>query len=169
MLVNNKLTDIPTGKIDQRPAQTQLIWTFIGERSFRDWSLWLFLLLLLFSQTTVNRYKKPVRKWAHQVGTISNLNQLLNKSLEKWTKLSLIWVFSDLENRRRIQKALFPDDLLRFSEFIFAPACQNAQVICIGRYANFPKRSETVCPEGRQDLAIQDQSTERMPGKAGAS
>jgi hypothetical protein len=47
----------------------------------------------------------------HQVGTISNLDQLLNKSLEKLTKLSQVWVSSDLENKRRIQKTLFPDDI----------------------------------------------------------
>ena len=32
------------------------------------------------------------KEMGHQVGTISNLNKLLNKSLEKLTKLSRVWV-----------------------------------------------------------------------------
>jgi len=51
------------------------------------------------------------KEMGHQVGTISNLNKLLNKSLEKLTKLSRVWVSSDLENKRRIQKTLYSNGI----------------------------------------------------------
>ena len=44
-------------------------------------------------------------------GICISLNELLNKSLEKLTKLSRVWASSDLENKRRVQKTLFPDGI----------------------------------------------------------
>lgn len=40
---------------------------------------------------------------------ISNLENLISHSLEKLENLSQIWVSSDLENKRTLQKTLFPD------------------------------------------------------------
>jgi hypothetical protein len=51
------------------------------------------------------------KEMGHQVGTLSNLDKLLNKALEKLAKLSRVWDSSDLENKRRIQKTLFPDGI----------------------------------------------------------
>lgn len=51
------------------------------------------------------------KEMGHQIGTISNLDKLLNISLEKLAKLSRVWVSSDLENKRRIQKP--------FSQMVF--------------------------------------------------
>lgn len=42
---------------------------------------------------------------------ISNLDKLLSDSLAKLSKLSVAWSLSDLENKRRIQKTLFPDGI----------------------------------------------------------
>ncbi len=42
-------------------------------------------------------------------GKISNLENLLEKSLEKLKKLSVLCGFSGLENKRKIQKILFPE------------------------------------------------------------
>ncbi len=41
--------------------------------------------------------------------TISNLNKMLSSSLEKLENISEIWGSSDLENKRRIQKTMFPE------------------------------------------------------------
>lgn len=42
---------------------------------------------------------------------ISNLDELLKSSIEKLPKLGSIWCSSDLENKRRIQKTLFPEGI----------------------------------------------------------
>ncbi|WP_090390806.1 hypothetical protein [Niabella drilacis] len=42
-------------------------------------------------------------------GKISNLENLLEVSLKKLEKLSMIWVSGGLDNRRAVQKILFPN------------------------------------------------------------
>lgn len=42
---------------------------------------------------------------------VSNLEKLLSQSLEKLSNIGLIWASSDLDNKRRIQKTLFPEGI----------------------------------------------------------
>ena len=58
-----------------------------------------------------NQVQALSRELNDAVPEISNLDQLLSASLEKLSKLSLMWTSSDLENKRRIQKTLFPDGI----------------------------------------------------------
>ncbi len=71
------------------------------------------------------------------IPSLSNLDKLLTVSLEKLGKLSRIWVSSDLENKRRIQKTLFPEGVFydakshqclteSSNQFIFLTSCLTA-------------------------------------------
>ena len=51
------------------------------------------------------------KEMGHLIGSISNLDKLIAQSLEKLSKLSRVWVSSDLENKRRMQKTLFPEGI----------------------------------------------------------
>lgn len=42
---------------------------------------------------------------------ISNAEKLLENSLKKLQNLSVLWDYSDLENKRRIQKIVFPEGI----------------------------------------------------------
>lgn len=42
---------------------------------------------------------------------VSNLEKLLSQSLDKLANISQIWASSDLDNKRRIQKTLFPEGI----------------------------------------------------------
>lgn len=69
-----------------------------------------------------------------EIPEISNLDNLLTHSLEKLDKLSLVWASSDLDNKRHLQKTLFPDGIYynvdkheyqttKTNEFIYLSKC----------------------------------------------
>ena len=58
-----------------------------------------------------NQIRTINKELNNAVPEISNLDKLLSDSLEKLSKLSQAWTSSDLDNKRRIQKTLFPDGI----------------------------------------------------------
>ena len=65
---------------------------------------------------TFNHLSDQIRNVTKEINTlsptISNLGKMLSSALKKFTKLSQVWAFSNLDTKRRIQKTLFPDGIL---------------------------------------------------------
>ena len=58
-----------------------------------------------------NQIQAIDKELKNAVPEISNLDNLLSQAVEKLDKLSLVWTSSNLENKRHIQKTLFPDGI----------------------------------------------------------